>query len=123
MQSTRRHFLMAASAAAAARPVAAQTKALISKITLLQVPGDYYRPVAMNAYDNKATGKSGAIRLARMFLSDSTTALGVEGYVPIREPGLAFLKHMIGVDPEQVFRWKQDCIAGFNPAYESALLD
>lgn len=123
MQTTRRHFLMAATSAAAVRPIAAQKRPVISRITLRQVPGDYFRPVAMNAYDDRATGKAGAIRLARVFLSDGTLALGVEGYVAIREPGLTFLKRMIGVDPEAVFRWDGDRVAGFSPAYESDMRD
>lgn len=123
-QSTRRHFLAGAALAAAPRPARTQSaRPVISKITLLQVPGDYYRPVAMNAYDKKATGKPGAIKLARVFLSDGTLGLGVEGYVAIREVGLAFLKRMIGVDPQMVFRWEGDRIAGFASQFESEMSD
>jgi D-galactarolactone cycloisomerase len=122
METSRRYFLMSAAAAGAARLVSAQSRGpVISKITLLQVPGDFVRPVAMNAYDNKATGKAGHIKLVRVFLSDGTMGLGVEGYVAIREPGLAFLKQMIGVDPQTVFRWQGDRIAGFSPAYEASM--
>jgi len=123
MQTSRRHFLMAVPAIALARRAAAQVKPVISKVTLLQVPGDFRRPVAMNAYDNKATGKAGAIKLVRVFLSDGTLALGVEGYVAIREPGLAFLKRMIGVDPETVFRWEGDRISGHQSDYGALLRD
>jgi L-rhamnonate dehydratase len=123
MQTTRRYFLMGAPAIAVARRVAAQTNPVISRVTLMQVPGDFRRPIAMNAYDNRATGKAGAIKLVRVFLSDGTLALGVEGYVAIRDPGLAFLKSMIGVDPQAVFRWEGARIAGFHPTYEAALRD
>jgi len=108
--------------AGAASFTAAQSRVpVISKVTLLQVPGDYARPVAMNAYDTKATGKAGHIKLIRAFLSDGTMGLGVEGYVAIREPGLAFLKQMIGVDPQTVFRWSGGRIVGLTPKYEAAL--
>ena len=108
--------------AGAASFTAAQSRApVISKVTLLQVPGDYVRPVAMNAYDTKATGKAGHIKLIRAFLSDGTMGLGVEGYVAIREPGLAFLKQMIGVDPQTVFRWSGERIVGFSSKYEAAM--
>jgi hypothetical protein len=30
---------------------------MIAKITILQVPGEFRRPVAMNAYDKQAVGK------------------------------------------------------------------
>ena len=91
METSRRNFLMASAAAGAAGFAAAQSRGpVISKITLLQVPGDYVRPVAMNAYDTKSTGKAGHIKLVRVFLSDGTMGLGVEGYVAIREPGWLF---------------------------------
>jgi D-galactarolactone cycloisomerase len=122
MQSSRRHFLMGSALAGAASFTAAQSRPpVISKVTLLQVPGDFVRPVAMNAYDTKATGKAGHIKLIRAFLSDGTMGLGVEGYVAIREPGLAFLKQMIGVDPQTVFRWSGERIVGLSPKYAAAI--
>src|ERR1700754_4606804 len=51
----------------------------IMKITILQVPGDFARPVAMNAYDTRPVGKNGAIRMIKIHLSDGTVGIGVEG--------------------------------------------
>jgi L-alanine-DL-glutamate epimerase-like enolase superfamily enzyme len=96
---------------------------VIMKISILQVPGDFFRPVAMNAYDKRPVGKNGAIRIVRASLSDGTYGLGVEGYVPIREAGLSFLKRMIGVSPEAVFVWQGDHIVGYAPEFESLLRD
>jgi L-alanine-DL-glutamate epimerase-like enolase superfamily enzyme len=95
----------------------------IRKITILQVPGEFARPVAMNAYDKQSVGKSGHIRLARVFLDDGTVGLGVEGYVPIRDPGMAFLKRMIGVRPESVFQWDGDRIVGYTPEFDPLMKD
>jgi L-alanine-DL-glutamate epimerase-like enolase superfamily enzyme len=114
---------MATGAAAISRNLLAANSPAISRITILEVPGEFSRPVAMNAYDTRPVGKSGHIRLVRVFLSDGTMGLGVEGYVPIRDSGLAFLKQMIGVRPETVFLWQGDRIAGYAPDYKSLLQD
>src|SRR5437016_5716825 len=122
MSTSRRHFLMGSALAAAQRPAVAQSKRpVISKLTLLDVPGDYFRPVAMNAYDTKAVGKTGHIKLARVFLSDGTMGLTVQGYVQIKEPAIAFVKQLLGVSPEDVFRWEGERIAGFGPKYDAAM--
>jgi D-galactarolactone cycloisomerase len=105
------------------RGVAADKTPVISKITILQVPGEFARPVAMNAYDKQSVGKNGAIRLVRAVLSDGTVGLGVEGYVPIKDEGLQFLKTMIGVNPENVFRWDGDHIAGHSDAFAAQIQD
>lgn len=94
---------------------------VITKITILQVPGEFRRPVAMNAYDKRSVGKNGAIRLVRAILSDGTVGLGVEGYVPIKEAALQFLRGMIGVNPEAVFMWDGNLIRGFAPEYAAKL--
>ena len=84
----RRGFLRSAlmTTAAAAIPDAAfaADSPAISRITILEVPGEFARPVAMNAYDKRPVGKSGHIRLVRVFLADGTLGLAVEGYEPIR---------------------------------------
>lgn len=124
----RRDFVkcaLMATCSAAALPrealTAFSTGPAISKITLLQVPGEFFRPVAMNAYDERPVGKSGHIRLARVFLADGTFGLGVEGYVPIRDSGFAFLKRMIGVRPGSVFQWEGERIVGYAPPFASLL--
>ena len=125
----RRQFLKASASVAAAAAVAPLAhaavvgKPVITKITILQAPGEFHRPVAMNAYDTEAVGKNGQCRLIRAFLSDGTQGLGVEGYVRIKDDGLRFLKSMIGADPEAVFRWDGDLIKGFAPEYAARLTD
>ena len=123
----RRQFLKSSASLAGAavlRPLAqASGKPVITKVTILELPGEFHRPVAMNAYDTRAVGKNGQCRLVRAFLSDGTQGLGVEGYVRIREEGLGFLKGMIGADPEAVFSWDGDLIKGFAPEYVARLTD
>jgi galactonate dehydratase len=96
---------------------------LISKITILNVPGEFARPVAMNAYDKKPVGKAGAIRLVRVITSDGAVGLAVEGYVPIGDFSLQFLKSMIGVDPDDVFLWEGNQIVGHAPRFAAHLKD
>lgn len=115
--------LMATGAAALPRGILAADSPAISKITILEVPGEFARPVAMNAYDKRPVGKSGHIRLVRAFLTDGTMGLGVEGYEPIRESGIRFLKSMIGVRPESVFRWESDRIVGYAPLFRDMMWD
>lgn len=95
----------------------------ISKITILEIPGEFARPVAMNAYDKQSVGKSGHIRLVRVFLTDGTIGLAVEGYEPIRDPAMKFLKTMIGVKPEEVFGWHGERIVGYAPEFSQRMTD
>jgi L-alanine-DL-glutamate epimerase-like enolase superfamily enzyme len=115
--------LMATSVAVMPGELFAGDSPAISRITILEVPGEYVRPVSMNAYDKRPVGKSGHIRLIRIFLNDGTMGLAVEGYEPIRDPGLKFLKSMIGVRPEAVFLWKGERIAGHAPEFAAELAD
>jgi L-rhamnonate dehydratase len=125
----RRGFIkgaLMAAGSAAIRPadeLHAAAAPAITKITILEVPGEFVRPVAMNAYDKQPVGKSGHIRLVRVFLSDGTMGLAVEGYVPIRDPGMQFLRQMIGVRPDQVFLWDGDRIVGHAPKYSALIQD
>jgi len=125
----RRGFIKGAlitAGSAAMRPAGelrAATAPAITKITILEVPGEFVRPVAMNAYDKQPVGKSGHIRLVRVFLSEGTMGLAVEGYVPIRDPGMKFLRQMIGVRPDAVFLWDGDQIVGHAPEYSALIQD
>jgi L-alanine-DL-glutamate epimerase-like enolase superfamily enzyme len=124
---TRREFsksaFLASCSAVVPTVLAAPAGPTVSKITILEVPGDFFRPVAQNAYDERPVGKSGHIRLVRVFLSDGTVGLGVEGYAPIRDPGMAFLRQMIGVSPEAMFLWHGDRIVGHASQYAAQLKD
>lgn len=125
----RRQFLKSSASVAGAAVLgplvhqAGGAKPVITKITILQVPGEFRRPVAMNAYDKKPVGKNGESRLVRAVLSDGTQGLGVEGYVRIQSDGLRFLKGMIGVDPETVFLWDGGFIKGFAAGYAAQLTE
>src|SRR5579862_5132085 len=122
----RRRFVkttVMATAAAGIPDAAFADSAGISRITILEVPGEFARPVAMNAYDKRPVGKSGHIRLVRVFMADGTTGLAVEGYEPIRDQGMKFLKGMIGVKPEAVFRWQGERIVGYAPEFAQTMGD
>jgi D-galactarolactone cycloisomerase len=120
---SKRAVLVACSAATGTSGLIAAAGPVISRITVLEVPGEFFRPVAQNAYDERPVGKSGEIRLVRVFLSDGTVGLGVEGYARIRDPGMAFLKQMIGVRPEAIFLWQGDRIVGHAPEFAARLQD
>lgn len=96
----------------------------IEKITVLRVPGAFYRPIAMNAYDDAPKGKTGTIRLVRTVLEDGTVGLGVEGYNRIDDQTVAGLKErMIGTNPLEVYSWNGGRIQGVAPDYQDFLLD
>ena len=96
----------------------------IQKITILRVPGSFYRPIAMNAYGDAPAGKTGTIRLVRAVLADGTVGLGVEGYDRIDKQTVAGLKeHFIGTDPLSVYTWNGDRIQGVAPEYQDLLQD
>lgn len=128
---TRRNFLKAMLAVPAlyALPlprIMAESKhngPVIEKITMLRIPGEFYRPVAMNAYDPGPKGKAGSIRLIRVFLSDGTMGLGVEGYVSIGSKTISFLKNMIGINPLNVYSWEKGQIREIHPSYRLSLQD
>lgn len=115
--------MMASVAAAAPGKLFAGDSAAISKITILEVPGEFVRPVAMNAYDKRPVGKSGQVRLIRILLADGTMGLAVEGYEPIHDDGMKFLKSMIGIRPEAMFLWNGERISGHAPDYAATLAD
>jgi hypothetical protein len=90
---------------------------------VLRVPGAFYRPIAMNAYDDAPKGKRRTIRLVRTVLEDGTVGLGVEGYDRIDDETVAGLKkRMIGTNPLDVYVWNGDRIQGVAPGYQDFLL-
>lgn len=96
----------------------------IEEISVLRVPGAFYRPIAMNAYDDAPKGKAGSIRLSRAVLEDGTVGLGVEGYDRIDEETVAGLQErMIGTNPLEVYAWDGDRIQGVAPDYQDFLQD
>lgn len=95
----------------------------IRQITVLSVPGAFYRPIAMNAYDDAPKGKTGTIRIVRATLEDGTVGIGVEGYDRIDEETVSGLRErMIGTDPLEVYDWSGDTIVNVASDYEEFLL-
>ena len=124
MSLSRRTLLKGAVIAAGSSVLrATSTQPTITKFTILDVPGEYVRPVAMNAYDKTVVGKSGRARLVRLFVSDGTVGIGVEGYIRITNESIAQLRTLIGVSPESIFQWKDEHIAGYAPQFSQLLQD
>lgn len=104
-------FASAAPAVLRARTV----QPVIERITVLRVPGSFYRPIAMNAYDRAPKGKDGSIDLVRLELSDGTVGLGERGYVRFDEEVSRGLRRLIGKQPEDLYVWEGDRISGYAP--------
>lgn len=131
--TSRRTFLRTALASATLAGVApteawgawtGQEAPVIEKITVLRVPGAFYRPIAMNANDESPKGKTGSIRLVRAVLEDGTVGLAVEGYDRIDQETIDGLKEkMVGTNPLRAYTWSGDRIQGLAPEYEEFLLD
>jgi hypothetical protein len=109
MHSSRRHFLRALAAGSLSTGCAFSRGPVIQKITIVEIPGEFFRTVAMNAYDNAPKGKTGSEKLVRVFLSDGTIGLGVTGY---NQPGEVFLQQMIGAGPLEMYAWDGETISG-----------
>lgn len=126
---------LAVSGRALAQAPATQAQPVIKRITLLTVPGRFYRPIAMNAYDTRPKGQETRVRMCRVVLSDGTEGIGVLGYVRVDEDALQGLRDFLGVDPLSLYRWHNGLVTGIadpvgtrmlRPEYawlESAVLD
>lgn len=106
-----------------APPLVRTGQPVIDRITVLRVPGSFYRPIAMNAYDRAPKGKDGSIDLARIILSDGTVGVGERGYVRFDDTAAAGLERLIGIHPADVYRWDGERIAGYAPHYRSFFED
>ena len=94
----------------------------VDSVSVLEVPGSFNRPVAMNAYDDAPKGKAGTIRMVQLSLSDGTTGLGVEGYSSIDEQTVAGVReNLIGINPLDVYRWDGDRISGLASEYRAII--
>jgi L-alanine-DL-glutamate epimerase-like enolase superfamily enzyme len=99
---------------------------IIEKITVLRVPGEFYRSIAMNAYDKRPKGQAGTSRLARIVLSDGTYGLSVLGYTQfggLDDKMKKGLKELIGTNPLKFYNWQGDTITGVADSYKSILSD
>lgn len=134
MACSRRTFLRTA-ASSAALVAASPTEAFgrrratpsgltIDRVTAVEVPGSFYRPIAMNAYDDAPKGQAGTIRVVTMTLSDGTTGLGVEGYAQVDDETVAGIEDtLLGINPLDVYQWDGDRIRGLHPKYRSFFQD
>lgn len=99
---------------------------VIEKITVLRVPGQFYRSIAMNAYDDRPKGQTGTTRLVRLILSDGTYGLSVLGYSQysgIDEKVKKGLKELIGTSPLDFYEWNGDTITGVAEPFRSIISD
>lgn len=131
MPYNRRDFLhlTAGAAAGALLPAAGpagpwrRSDPVIDRITVLTVPGEFYRWIGMNAYDTAPKGRTGTADVVRVVLSDGTVGVGVTGYSRVNEARAAGLQRLIGVHPLDVYAWEDDRIAGFAPAFKAFFED
>lgn len=108
---------------------------VIKEIRALPVPGEFYRSIAMNAYDDAPKGITGKTTVVQVILDDGTRGVGILGYRRIDDKSTGFLKELIGKSPSELYAWKNGRITGFskpcraqmtNPDYafiESPILD
>lgn len=96
-----------------------QSVPAINEITILPVAGEFYRPIAMNAYDDTPKGKSGSTKLVRVILNDGTEGIGIEGYRRVDEETVKGLQKFIGVNLEDIYKWQNSQIIGFSDKYRS----
>lgn len=133
MASSRRGFLRTVAGTAAftgLRPLrtldvlTGRSEPTIDRVTAVEVPGAFSRPVAMNAYDDAPKGQAGTIRLVKLTLSNGTTGVGVEGYSRIDKETVAGIEEkMIGANPLDVYRWEGDRIRGLKPDFQAFIQD
>ena len=96
----------------------------IDRVTAVEVPGSFYRPIAMNAYDDAPKGQAGTIRLVTLTLSDGTTGIGVEGYAQVDDKTVAGIEDtLLGANPLDVYQWQGDRIRDLHPEYRSFFQD
>lgn len=97
--------------------------AVIKEIRVLPVPGEFYRSIAMNAYDRGPKGITGRTRIIRVILSDGTEGAGILGYRRINDKKIKELRKLIGVSPEELYNWRGDTIDGFSDLFSTRLSD
>jgi L-alanine-DL-glutamate epimerase-like enolase superfamily enzyme len=95
----------------------------IKQITVLPVPGEFYRPIAMNAYDNRPKGIMGETSIVRIILDDGTEGIGILGYQRIDEKTIEGLRRLIGKSPTDIYQWDGEKIVGFSDEYRTELTD
>lgn len=117
---SRRTFGRLLGASALLRAAQAKGSALIEKITIARMPGEFPRPVGMNSRGAAPAGSAlsrrvGSAEVVRVILSDGTVGIG-------RGRAAPFLKGMIGVDPLDVYTWSGDRIGAMRAQYRSLLV-
>jgi len=95
----------------------------IEKITALPVQGEFYRSIAMNAYDRGPKGIGGRTSILRVVLDDGTEGIGILGYRGINDKKIDRLRELIGITPSEIYQWKEDRITGFAEPFRPLLTD
>lgn len=94
---------------------------VIDKITVLPVPGEFYRSIAMNAYDNAPKGITGKTSIIRVILDDGTVGVGILGYRRINDEKIEKLQKFVGRSPAEIYHWEGDKIDGFSDEFRTLL--
>lgn len=95
----------------------------IEKITALPVQGEFYRPIAMNAYDRGPKGIGGRTSILRVVLDDGTEGIGILGYRRINDDKIEKIKQLIGITPAEIYQWEGEQIVGFADKFRPLLTD
>lgn len=96
---------------------------VIKEITVLSVQGEFYRPIAMNAYDNAPKGITGQTSVVRVILDDGTQGIGILGYRRVDDKAKEVLQSLIGTSTEEIYQWNGEKITGFSKEHRAQFTD
>lgn len=96
---------------------------VIEKITALPVQGEFYRPIAMNAYDRRPKGTGGRTSILRIVLDDGTEGIGILGYRRINDKKIEKLQKLIGRTPSEIYHWEGNHIKSFADEFQTLMTD
>lgn len=113
----RRLFL----AAAAGGALHAAPAAKIDRIAFAPIEGRFHKFVAMNSYDKVPKGHTYGNTLVRIRATDGVEGIGVMGYAAPDEAFEAALRGLIGVNPAELYAWKDGYITGRAPMHAKTL--
>lgn len=108
----RRAFLSTTAFAATQSVAAPPVQAKITRITHAPIEGRFHRFVAMNAYDKAPKGHTYGNTLIRIYTGQGVEGLGVMGYAAPTPEFEAGLRRLIGVNPADLYAWKDGLIIG-----------
>lgn len=100
----------------------ATPRAKITSIALSTIRGDFHKFVTMNSQDNEPKGTSYTNTLVRISTDAGVEGVGVMGYTLPDAEFLADVRHLLGQDPESVYRFHDGQIASRAPAFKDLLV-